>query len=76
MNRRPSATTVDGVRYDGEVMDRNKAGAAVQYLKEVAGLDMAERRKPQTGTFKAALDGKKYTVQITSFGSARGNRSG
>jgi type II secretory ATPase GspE/PulE/Tfp pilus assembly ATPase PilB-like protein len=63
---------VDGVKYDGEVMDRNKAGAAVQYLKEIAGLDMAERRKPQTGSFKAALDGKKYTIQITSFGSAQG----
>lgn len=64
--------TVDGVRYDGEVMDRNKAGAAVQYLKEVAGLDMNERRKPQTGNFKAALDGRKYAVQITSFGSTQG----
>jgi type II secretory ATPase GspE/PulE/Tfp pilus assembly ATPase PilB-like protein len=63
---------VDGVRYDGDAMDRNKAGAAVQYLKEVAGLDMNERRKPQTGTFKAALDGKKYTIQMTAFGSAQG----
>jgi len=64
--------TVDGVKYDGEMMDRNKAGAAVQYLKEVAGLDMNERRKPQSGTFKAALDGKKSTIQLTSFGSAQG----
>jgi len=63
---------VDGVRYDGEAMDRNKAGAAVQYLKEVAGLDLNERRKPQTGSFKANLDGRKYTIQITSFGSAQG----
>ena len=64
--------TVDGVKYDGEAMDRNKAGFAVQYIKEMAGLDMAERRKPQTGTFKAALDGKKFTLQVTSFGSAQG----
>ncbi len=64
--------TVDGVKYDGEAMDRNKAGAAVQYLKEVAGLDMNERRKPQSGTFKAALDGKKSTIQLTTFGSAQG----
>jgi type II secretory ATPase GspE/PulE/Tfp pilus assembly ATPase PilB-like protein len=63
---------VDGVKYDGAAMDRNKAGAAVQYLKEVAGLDMNERRKPQSGTFKAALDGKKYVLQVTSFGSAQG----
>ncbi|MGD0769426.1 MAG: ATPase, T2SS/T4P/T4SS family [Tepidisphaeraceae bacterium] len=63
---------VDGMRYHGDAMDRNKAGAAVQFLKSVAGLDMEERRKPQTGTFKAAVDGKKYTIQITSFGSAQG----
>ena len=63
---------VDGMRYHGDAMDRNKAGAAVQFLKGVAGLDMEERRKPQTGTFKAAIDGKKYTIQITSFGSTQG----
>jgi type II secretory ATPase GspE/PulE/Tfp pilus assembly ATPase PilB-like protein len=53
-------------------MDRNRAGAAVQYLKHMAGLDMNERRKPQTGTFRALMDGKKYTIQITSLGSASG----
>jgi len=70
----PTAVTfiVDGTRYDGDAMDRNKAGAAVQYLKDVSGLDMNERRKPQTSTFRAALDGKKHTIQITSFGSTAG----
>jgi type II secretory ATPase GspE/PulE/Tfp pilus assembly ATPase PilB-like protein len=63
---------VDGMKYEGDAMDRNKAGAAVQFLKEVAGLDMNERRKPQTGNFKAMIDGKKYAIQITSFGSAQG----
>jgi type II secretory ATPase GspE/PulE/Tfp pilus assembly ATPase PilB-like protein len=53
-------------------MDRNKAGGAVQYLKQVSGLDMNERRKPQTGNFKANLDGKKFAIQITSYGSAQG----
>jgi general secretion pathway protein E len=64
--------SVDGMRYDGEVMDRNRAGAAVQYLKEAAGLDLNERRKPQVGTFKTVLDGKKATIQLTSFGSTAG----
>jgi type II secretory ATPase GspE/PulE/Tfp pilus assembly ATPase PilB-like protein len=63
---------VDGMKYDGDAMDRNRAGAAVQYLKHMAGLDMNERRKPQTGTFRALMDGKKYTIQITSLGSASG----
>jgi type II secretory ATPase GspE/PulE/Tfp pilus assembly ATPase PilB-like protein len=63
---------VDGMRYEGDAMDRNKAGAAVQYLKSIAELDMNERRKPQSGTFKASVDGKKYTIQITSQGSTQG----
>jgi type II secretory ATPase GspE/PulE/Tfp pilus assembly ATPase PilB-like protein len=63
---------VDGMRYVGDAMDRNKAGAAVQYLKSIAELDMNERRKPQTGTFKASVNGKKFTIQITSQGSTQG----
>ncbi len=63
---------VDGMKYSGESMDRNHAGAAVQHLKHMARLDMNERRKPQTGTFRALMDGKKYTIQITSLGSAAG----
>jgi general secretion pathway protein E len=63
---------VDGMRYDGDAMDRNSGGAAVQLLKRVAGLDMNEHRKPQTGTFRAALDGQKFTLQITALGSAVG----
>jgi type II secretory ATPase GspE/PulE/Tfp pilus assembly ATPase PilB-like protein len=60
------------MKYVGDAMDRNRAGAAVQYLKRMAGLDMNERRKPQTGTFRALMDGKKYSIQITSLGSASG----
>ncbi|MGA3067297.1 MAG: ATPase, T2SS/T4P/T4SS family, partial [Tepidisphaeraceae bacterium] len=64
--------TVDGVRYEGDAMDRNKAGAAVQYLKRVGGLDMNERRKPQTGIFRTLLDNERHEIQITTFGSAAG----
>jgi type II secretory ATPase GspE/PulE/Tfp pilus assembly ATPase PilB-like protein len=64
--------TVDGVRYEGDPLDRNKAGAAVQYLKRVGGLDMVERRKPQTGIFRTLLDNQRHEVQITTFGSAAG----
>jgi type II secretory ATPase GspE/PulE/Tfp pilus assembly ATPase PilB-like protein len=63
---------VDGVKYDGEVLDRTAAGAAVQYLKEVAELDMGERRKPQTANFKAEIDKRKSTLQLTTYGSAQG----
>jgi general secretion pathway protein E len=63
---------VDGVPYSGDTLDRNKAGAAVQYLKRVGGLDLMERRKPQTGTFRTLLDNQRHEIQITTRGSAAG----
>jgi type II secretory ATPase GspE/PulE/Tfp pilus assembly ATPase PilB-like protein len=63
---------VDGVRYEGDPLDRNKAGAAVQYLKRIAGLDLNERRKPQTGTFRTLLDNVRHEIQITTLGSSAG----
>jgi type II secretory ATPase GspE/PulE/Tfp pilus assembly ATPase PilB-like protein len=67
-----SGFVVDGIRYDGDAMDRNAAGAAVQFIKRVAGLDMNERRKPQAGKFRAALDGTKYQIGVVSRGSTAG----
>ena len=67
---------VDGVKYDGAAMDRNKAGAAVQYLKEVAGLDMNGGASRSRGRSKRPWTGKNILLQVTSFGSARGNRFG
>jgi type II secretory ATPase GspE/PulE/Tfp pilus assembly ATPase PilB-like protein len=64
--------TVDGVKYESESLDRNRSGAAVQFLKRVAGLDMNERRKPQTGLFRTNLDNKRGFMQITTFGSTAG----
>lgn len=64
--------SVDGVKYEGESMDRNRSGAAVQFLKRVAGLDMNERRKPQKGLFRTNLDNQRRFVEITTFGSTAG----
>ncbi len=64
--------TVDGVRYEGDPMDRNQASQAVQYLKSLAGLDVEERRKPQTGIFKTNLDKHRKTIQIRTLGSTAG----
>lgn len=63
---------VDGVRYEGEPLERNRAAAAVQFLKRISGLDMMERRKPQTGVFRTLMDNERHEVQITTMGSAAG----
>jgi len=68
----PVAYQVDGVRYQGDAMDRDAIAAAIHYLKPLAELDIGERRKPQTGTFKVLVGHTKLEVQITTSGSTAG----
>lgn len=43
---------VDGVRYKRESVPAETANAAIDYLKAVAGLDVADRRRRQVGQIK------------------------
>jgi type II secretory ATPase GspE/PulE/Tfp pilus assembly ATPase PilB-like protein len=63
---------VDGFHYDGPSMDRAAAAAAVMYLKFAAGLDINEKRKPQSGPFKTIWNNVKREMQITARGSSSG----
>ena len=63
---------VDGVRYDGPGIDRETTSLLVQYLKGAAGMDLGERRKPQTGMFKAALEGHRTELKIITAGNTAG----
>jgi type II secretory ATPase GspE/PulE/Tfp pilus assembly ATPase PilB-like protein len=53
-------------------MDRSTASGAVNYLKFAAGLDTAEKRKPQQGIFKVSLNGNKREMQLNTRGSSSG----
>ncbi|HEY1686494.1 MAG TPA: ATPase, T2SS/T4P/T4SS family [Tepidisphaeraceae bacterium] len=63
---------VDGVAYTSGNITRQSATAAITYLKVLAGLDLNEKRKPQQGTLKISMDGKKREIQIITAGSAEG----
>jgi type II secretory ATPase GspE/PulE/Tfp pilus assembly ATPase PilB-like protein len=63
---------VDGMPYAGTSVGREAASGAVTYLKLAAGLDLNEKRKPQTGTAKAGMDGKKHELKVRTAGSAGG----
>ncbi len=65
---------VDGVAYAGTSLDRARAAAAIEYLKSMSGLDLNEKRKPQTGTMKVSLDGKKHDLQVLTAGSTAGEQ--
>src|SRR2546430_16385571 len=51
--------TADGVSYSGTSMGREEAASAVVYLKKMAGLDLNQMRKPQTGKTKITYGGEK-----------------
>ncbi len=64
--------TIDGFLYAGGEINRSDATEAITFLKGVSGLDMNEKRKPQTGLMKLIILGKRREVRIQTAGSATG----
>jgi type II secretory ATPase GspE/PulE/Tfp pilus assembly ATPase PilB-like protein len=63
---------VDGVIYRGAVLNSAVGATLISQLKEAAGLSVAEVRKPQTGTFKVTLNGKKRDIKAQTAGTRAG----
>lgn len=64
---------IDGVRYARPAMDPRLGLALVDYLKEGAGLDIADRRRKQTGAIKIDIQPQgRHTFNIVTMGSTRG----
>lgn len=59
-----STLFVDGVPFPGSKMQSQAALAVTQMLKLLAGLDVKERTKPQSGGIKAQHTEHKYEVRI------------
>ena len=63
---------VDGVAYRGAVLNSALGVSLISHLKEAAGLSVAEIRKPQTGSFKVTLNGKKRELKAQTAGTRAG----
>ncbi len=63
---------VDGVVYDGANFEKQPIADAIAFLKQTAGLDPAERRKVQTGKFKASVGPGKKELVVSVSGSSQG----
>jgi general secretion pathway protein E len=63
---------VDGVSYRGSTVERGVAANAVMLLKSAAGLDVEDRRKPQRGTLKLGMEGRRTEFRIDTAGSTAG----
>lgn len=57
---------VDGVPYPGERMSKQEALAITQILKLLAGLDIKQRKKPQSGGIKTEYREREYLLLIDS----------
>jgi type IV pilus assembly protein PilB len=57
---------IDGVRYPGGRMPKQQALAVTQMLKLLAGLNVSQRKQPQSGGVKAELQKTAYMVNVES----------
>jgi general secretion pathway protein E len=63
---------VDGMDYKGQMLERTTGAGAISLLKEAAGLDVEDRRKPQRATVKLVVDGKRREYRLETAGSTAG----
>jgi general secretion pathway protein E len=66
--------SVDGFPYAHVTLNRAQSDGAIEYLKAVAGMNIDEKRKPQSGHMKVTVDGKKRELEIQTAGSAAGEQ--
>ena len=66
--------SVDGFPYASVTLEKGHVDAALGYLKPFAGLSVEEKRKPQTGTMKVSVDGKRRELELNTAGSATGEQ--
>lgn len=65
---------VDGSWHPLDSIDRESGDAILSSMKSMAGLNAAERRAPQTGSFRFKSDSGKAAVSVVSRGVATGER--
>lgn len=63
---------VDGVKYPQEALDAQAGLALIDYIKTAAGMDVADRRRKQTGRMSFTSPEGRHTIDVVTQGSTRG----
>lgn len=63
---------IDGILHDMLTLPPSAHGAVTSRIKVLAGMNIAERRRPQDGQFTAGVDGKQVDLRVASSDSAYG----
>jgi general secretion pathway protein E len=66
------AQSVDGIRYKRDPMPADSALKLVDYIKGMAGLDLEDRRRRQTGSFRMSGPSGQTDLVTTTAGSSQG----
>jgi type IV pilus assembly protein PilB len=65
---------IDGLLLDKAVLPRTVSEGVTSRLKVLAGMDIAERIRPQDGRILVTIDGREYDLRIATMGTAFGER--
>jgi general secretion pathway protein E len=65
---------VDGMLRSTDELTADKAGAVINSIKAVAGMDISERRRPQDGAFAAKDETRSYSFRVSSAGVLGGEK--
>ena len=65
---------IDGLQIKQEPKEREEVDYLIKFLKQLADLDTKERRKPQTGNFKAQKEKSKFEFKVKTAGSTAGEK--
>lgn len=65
---------VDGFPYRGNSIDRGVGAEVITYIKRYAGMDINDKRKPQTGNIKLSIVGQKRELQVRTRGTTAGEQ--
>lgn len=65
---------IDGLPAEREGLPRNESDAILNYLKELAGLSLDEKRKPQSGRVYASVGETSVEIIVKTGGSTAGEK--
>lgn len=65
---------VDGILHDASNIPKVVGAPVVSRVKVMAGLDIAERRRPQDGRIDLTMDGKRYDLRVSTLPIVHGEK--
>ncbi|MEM1062860.1 MAG: GspE/PulE family protein, partial [Planctomycetota bacterium] len=65
---------IDGVMQPGEAFSTDTGQAVLNVVKVLSAMDITERRKPQDGSFRAEVEGRRIDFRVATQGTGGGEK--